>query len=335
MGKGGLNRVLITPSDLKTPTLASLAAEDPRAIHIRTILSAPDTKSLTLRVAVENSFTHDAAPTTLLPDGTVHITLPNADRHAPPTLPPVLLLLAMQRPKATARILAAAASIGVQAVLFVHAAKVEKSYWDSKLFRAEQPRPANHHPVKTSETAPDTSNIASLTRQESEQAALAGNGPAQGSKSLAPIPVHMLATVRRRLQEGIEQAAYDTALPQVALYNHPLEKTLACEDPVFGPAAAHRTGWARMVGHPPHDPVAASGSVTQAVRNASTNGAVIAIGPEGGWTDEEVRLLEASGFQRVSLGQRVLRSETAVLIAMGLVHEGLRLRDENTFGASL
>ena len=39
----------------------------------------------------------------------------------------------------------------------------------------------------------------------------------------------------------------------------------------------------------------------------------LAVGPEGGWTDEEVELLEAHGFARYSLGPRILRTDTAVI----------------------
>lgn len=40
---------------------------------------------------------------------------------------------------------------------------------------------------------------------------------------------------------------------------------------------------------------------------------LLAIGPEGGWTDEEVALLESKGFERYSLGPRILRTDTATV----------------------
>lgn len=40
---------------------------------------------------------------------------------------------------------------------------------------------------------------------------------------------------------------------------------------------------------------------------------LIAIGPEGGWTDEEVDLLKSKGFQCRSLGGRILRTDTATI----------------------
>lgn len=40
---------------------------------------------------------------------------------------------------------------------------------------------------------------------------------------------------------------------------------------------------------------------------------LLAIGPEGGWTDEEVELLETHRFVRYSLGSRILRTDTATV----------------------
>lgn len=40
---------------------------------------------------------------------------------------------------------------------------------------------------------------------------------------------------------------------------------------------------------------------------------LIAIGPEGGWTDEEVELLKSKGFLCRSLGGRILRTDTATV----------------------
>jgi 16S rRNA (uracil1498-N3)-methyltransferase len=46
--------------------------------------------------------------------------------------------------------------------------------------------------------------------------------------------------------------------------------------------------------------------------------ATIAIGPEGGFTDSEVEAALAAGWQRLSLGSRILRVETAALAAAAL-----------------
>lgn len=48
-------------------------------------------------------------------------------------------------------------------------------------------------------------------------------------------------------------------------------------------------------------------------------GITIAIGPEGGWTDEEVIRSVKAGFVSVSLGKRILRAITAPAAAMAIV----------------
>lgn len=45
----------------------------------------------------------------------------------------------------------------------------------------------------------------------------------------------------------------------------------------------------------------------------STSNLLLAIGPEGGWTEAEVELLESKGFTRYSLGSRILRTDTATI----------------------
>jgi 16S rRNA (uracil1498-N3)-methyltransferase len=44
----------------------------------------------------------------------------------------------------------------------------------------------------------------------------------------------------------------------------------------------------------------------------------LAVGPEGGWTRGDVALLEGAGWGRASLGPRVLRTETAGVVATAL-----------------
>jgi 16S rRNA (uracil1498-N3)-methyltransferase len=43
---------------------------------------------------------------------------------------------------------------------------------------------------------------------------------------------------------------------------------------------------------------------------------VVAIGPEGGFTPGEISLFEEKGALRISLGARILRLETAVVVAL-------------------
>ena len=44
----------------------------------------------------------------------------------------------------------------------------------------------------------------------------------------------------------------------------------------------------------------------------------LAIGPEGGWTPEEMKLFETAGWKSVTLGPRILRAETAAIAALAV-----------------
>ncbi len=51
--------------------------------------------------------------------------------------------------------------------------------------------------------------------------------------------------------------------------------------------------------------------------------AILAIGPEGGWTDSEFATGKSSGFLEASLGRLILRTETAVVAALASLNYAL------------
>jgi 16S rRNA (uracil1498-N3)-methyltransferase len=54
------------------------------------------------------------------------------------------------------------------------------------------------------------------------------------------------------------------------------------------------------------------------IQNRSSSVAIL-IGPEGGWSGEEIQLAETASFQRVQLGPRILRTETAAIAIMAMI----------------
>ncbi|MGH9718455.1 MAG: RsmE family RNA methyltransferase [Candidatus Acidiferrales bacterium] len=55
------------------------------------------------------------------------------------------------------------------------------------------------------------------------------------------------------------------------------------------------------------------------VPSVSQQTAALAIGPEGGWTDDELASARTSGFAETSLGENILRTETAVLASLAIL----------------
>jgi len=51
---------------------------------------------------------------------------------------------------------------------------------------------------------------------------------------------------------------------------------------------------------------------------------VLAVGPEGGWTEDELKWFQGSGWTAASLGETILRAETAAIVAAALALDALR-----------
>ncbi|RGX11918.1 16S rRNA (uracil(1498)-N(3))-methyltransferase [Paraclostridium sordellii] len=60
-------------------------------------------------------------------------------------------------------------------------------------------------------------------------------------------------------------------------------------------------------------------SIKQAIKGQDINNIGIFVGPEGGFEDTEIKDIEDIGGQSVSLGPRILRTETASLVASSIV----------------
>jgi RsmE family RNA methyltransferase len=116
------------------------------------------------------------------------------------------------------------------------------------------------------------------------------------------------ATYRPLLIEGLQQAA-DTRLPRVSIHRQfrPL-----VEDELGPPAAEER----RLVAQP------GRGSSLRTLASGADRGRVLlAVGPEGGWNPFELDLLAGRGFEAISLGPRILRTDTACIALLALLND--------------
>jgi RsmE family RNA methyltransferase len=120
------------------------------------------------------------------------------------------------------------------------------------------------------------------------------------------------ACYRPLLVEGLQQAR-DTRVPAVSI--HKRFKVLI-EDELDGLFDADGL---RLVADPSAQRSVGAAIGEQAHRPPDTR-ILIAIGPEGGWNSFEIGLLEAHGFQPVGMGPRTLRTDTACVALLAIVH---------------
>jgi 16S rRNA (uracil1498-N3)-methyltransferase len=118
------------------------------------------------------------------------------------------------------------------------------------------------------------------------------------------------ATYRPLLIEGLQQAR-DTRLPAVTIAR---QFRILVEDDLDG-----LFDGCRLVADP-----SGTQSIESIVASRSAGRVLVAIGPEGGWNAFELGLLEAHGFERVGIGPRTLRLDTACIALLALTHASLR-----------
>ncbi len=119
------------------------------------------------------------------------------------------------------------------------------------------------------------------------------------------------AAYRPLLIEGLQQAR-DTRLPTVTIHR---QFRILIEDDLEDLVP----DGVRLVAHPGEAP-----SIAQQAIASPANRIVLAVGPEGGWNEFELTLMEHHGFLAISLGTRTLRSDTACVALLTLAHEALR-----------
>lgn len=156
---------------------------------------------------------------------------------------PVILIVALPRPKVLRRLIMDAVTLGVEKIILIHSYRVEKSYWQTPFLQQ-----LDHY-----------------------------------------------------VELGLEQAG-DTIAPQIELYKRfkpfvedVLPQLIDEQQPAY-------------VAHP---------YVERSMPFAIDSACSIVIGPEGGFIPYEIDLLIKNGCQAVSLGNRILRTETVIPYVLG------------------
>ena len=141
-----MNLLLLQPEDLHPDGTARVSGE--RLAHLREVLRSGPGR--TLRAGVLGGLVGTAEVLALQEgEAVLRVTLDQP----PPPRPGVDLVVALPRPKALRRVLAASASMGVDRLVLLAAARVEKSYFASPVLQPERIR---KHLLDGLEQAQDT-----------------------------------------------------------------------------------------------------------------------------------------------------------------------------------
>ncbi|ACO62161.1 predicted protein [Micromonas commoda] len=294
----------------------TLALGDSRSEHVRGVLKLAAGDSL--RVGVVNGSPATAVVSTMDATSMTLTWRPGVEtddgdtarRSLTAPLVDVDLLLAMPRPKVMTRLWAPLASIGVRNVYLTNASRVERYYWDS--------------------TALDEAKvIAELTRgmEQSGDVRMPGVCVVRRFPAAVDAVREMTGAPRRdggqepRGRGGREGGGNGGGMPREGSAFWLVKPPPADEnddDAEVVMLTAH-PGAAATVGDAFGD-LSSSSSSSSSGRPRRTR-AVVAVGPEGGWTDFERRSLLDAGFVEVALGRRTFATDVACVALVAAVRE--------------
>jgi 16S rRNA U1498 N3-methylase RsmE len=258
----------------------SLPADDERAVHIREVLRLAPGDAF--RVGLLDQGAGQAVYRGLA-DGRALLDWPDRSALFPDAGPlPITVLLGQPRPPVMQRLLKDLGALGVARILVVSSELSEKSYMQSRLWIGHQ----SADPAGAGDRA--ASGGSGIWRNHLVA------GAQQGGHCFLS-RVERYYSVKKAIEALEGQAAPGTAEALPLAYSH---RRLVLD---LEPGAPSFLG--RCAG------VAAD----------SGGDWCLAIGPERGWTDRERGLFRDSGFAAFALGPRILRTETATILATGML----------------
>jgi len=198
----------------------------------------------------------------------------------PPPTPRVSILLACPRPKVVRRLFEKMAQMGVDRIVVTTAAKVEKGYLSAHQF---SPASVESQVLKGLEQAGDCIVPLILSTKSLKCALRLVQGDLENTWGWT-----LLTGDITRPTPPAPATQHQKHQKHLKLLCHPDESIPYLSEELVA--------WKSLI--------ESGGRIT------------FAVGPEGGWTDEELALFEVDGWRRVKLGPRVLTTDVAIIAMM-------------------
>lgn len=213
----------------------------------------------------------------------------------------VSLLLAMPRPKVLRRLLSVFAQFGVRNVFIFSAEKTERCYFQSE--------------VLTEDVL-----VREFTRGV-EQNALDFKFPnASKCRNLNAVLEALLSSGDEEGKAGREENIAKRVNGKKGANFEWLLRSMRDEEEGEGGEERRRIN---LLAHPSSASVSVTEALAQEKSAISTNRVeiLLAVGPEGGWSEEEVRTFETFDFVNVGLGNRVFTTDVATIALLSSINE--------------
>ena len=226
----------------------------------------------------------------------------------------VSLLLAMPRPKVLRRLLSVFAQFGVENVHLFKAEKTERFYFQSDVLAQEMlvrefTRGVEQNAVDSS--FPNASKCRGL-KQVLEELVLENENSDDEEDEKVDL------AERVRLKKGAD-----------------FEWLLRVSPPREKEEKGRRKKIVRLLAHPSSESVSLTDALHQSrKKNTNSNSSgdedieiLLAIGPEGGWSQNEVETFQAFKFVNVGLGSRIFTTDVATISLLSSINEYIEYRN--------
>ena len=301
------NRIAFTKLELSenesSTVLVRLRQSDARFEHLRQVLKKTNKGDefkatiLNERLATGRILSYDDDERSVL----IEILSTKEEEEKEEKMVTVSLILAMPRPKVLRRLLSVFAQFGVENVHMFSAEKTERCYFQSEVLTEDVLVREFTRGVEQNALDFKFPNASKCRNLNAVLEALLSSGDEEGRKGREE-------NIAKRVN-GKKGANFEWLL-----------RSMRDEEEGEGGEERRRIN---LLAHPSSASVSVTEALAQEKSAISTNRVeiLLAVGPEGGWSEEEVRTFETFDFVNVGLGNRVFTTDVATIALLSSINE--------------